>query len=105
MSPNILIETQPETKPRRHRQEAVTDYYTLRQLALKVGISEAQIAELELKALLRPKMKNGKRFFSSSQAHALKVALRLGRNQGVSLDQAFARVEEVRLRQASTIRN
>lgn len=83
----------------------MADYYTLRRLALKVGISEAQIAELELKGLLRPKLKNGKRFFSSSQAHALKVALRLGRNQGVSLDQAFARVEEMRLCQASTIRN
>lgn len=83
----------------------MADYYTLRQLALKVGISETQIAELELNGLLRPKMKNGKRFFSSSQAHALKVALRLGRNLGVSLEQAFARVEEMRLCQASTIQN
>jgi DNA-binding transcriptional MerR regulator len=83
----------------------VADYYTLRQLALKVGISEVQIAELEVKGLLHPKLKNGRRFFSSSQAHALKVALRLGRNQGVSLEQAFARVEEMRVCQASTIRN
>lgn len=83
----------------------MADYYTLRQLALKVGISEVQIAELEVKGLLHPKLKNGRRFFSSSQAHALKVALRLGRNQGVSLEQAFARVEEMRVCQASTIRN
>jgi DNA-binding transcriptional MerR regulator len=83
----------------------VADYYTLPQLALKVGISEVQIAELESKGLLHPKLKNRKRFFSSSQAHALTVALRLGRNQGVSLEQAFVRVEEMRLCQASTIRN
>ena len=48
----------------------MADYYTLRQLALKVGISEVQIAELESKGLLHPKLKNGKRFFSSRQAHA-----------------------------------
>ena len=83
----------------------MADYYTLRQLTLKVGISEVQIAELESKGLLHPKLKNGKRFFSSRQAHALKVALQLGRKQGVSLGRALARVEEMRLCQASTIRN
>jgi DNA-binding transcriptional MerR regulator len=81
----------------------VADYYTLPQLALKLGISEVQIAELESKGLLQPKMKDGRRFFSSRQAHDLQVALRLARKQRVSLEQAFARVEEMRLCQASAI--
>jgi DNA-binding transcriptional MerR regulator len=45
----------------------VADYYTPAQLALKVGISEAQIAELESKGFLHPKLKDGRRFFSSHQ--------------------------------------
>jgi DNA-binding transcriptional MerR regulator len=80
----------------------VADYYTPAQLALKLGISEAQIAELESKGSLHPKLKDGRRFFSSRQAHDLQVALRLARKQRVSLEQAFARVEDMRVCQAST---
>jgi hypothetical protein len=81
----------------------VADYYTCPQLALKLGISEVEIAELESKDLLHAKLKDGRRFFSSRQAHGLQVALRLARKQRVSLEHAFARVEEMRLCQASAI--
>ena len=81
----------------------MADYYTSAQLALKLGISEAQIAELESKGSLHPKLKDGRRFFSSRQAHDLQVALRLARKQRVSLEQAFARVEHMRERQASAV--
>jgi len=77
------------------------DYYTPAQLALKFGISAAQIAELESKGLLYPKLKDGRRFFSSRQAHDLQVALRLARKQNVTLEQAFARIEDLRLCQTS----
>lgn len=79
----------------------MADYYTPAQLALKFGISEAQIAELESNGFLHPKLKDGRRFFSSRQAHDLQVALRLARKQKVSLEQAFARVEDLRLCQTS----
>jgi DNA-binding transcriptional MerR regulator len=80
----------------------VADYYTPAQLALKVGISEAQIAELESKGLLHPKLKDGRRFFSSHQGYELRLALRLARKQKLTLETAFARVEDLRLCQAST---
>ena len=75
----------------------MADYYTPAQLALKFGISEAQIDELESKGFLHPKLNDGRRFFSSRQAHDLHVALRLARKQRISLEQAFARVEGLRL--------
>ncbi len=80
----------------------MADYYTPAQLALKLDITEAQIGELESKGLLHPKLKNGTRFFSSRQAHDLRVALRLARKQKLTLETAFARIEEFRLCQAST---
>lgn len=81
----------------------MADYYTPAQLALKVGATEAQIAELASKGFLGPTLKGGKRFFSSSQAHDLQVALRLARKQAVSLEQALHRVEEMRLYHASAL--
>jgi len=38
----------------------VADYCTLAQLALKVVTTEAQIAELESKGFLHPKLKDGR---------------------------------------------
>jgi DNA-binding transcriptional MerR regulator len=79
----------------------VADYYTPAQLSLKLGISETQISQLESEGSLHPKLKDGRRFFSSRQAHDLQVALRLAHKQRVSLEQAFARVENMRVCQAS----
>ena len=81
----------------------MADYYTPAQLALKLGISEAQIAQLESKGSLHPKLKDGRRFFSSRQVHDLQVALRLARKRRVSLEQTIVCVEEMRLCQASAI--
>lgn len=80
----------------------MADYYTPAQVALKLGISETQIAELESKCLIHPKLKDGRQFFSSRQVHDLQVALRLARKQKLSLERAFARIEEFRLCQGST---
>lgn len=83
----------------RPREESgtVADYYTAAQLSLKLGISETEIADLELKGLLQPTVKNGRRFFSSRQAYELRVAIRLARKQKLTLDKAFARIENLRL--------
>lgn len=70
----------------------MADYYTHVQFALKVGITDAQIAELELKGLLHPKLKDGRRFFSSRQAYELRLALRLARKQKLTLEKAVAMV-------------
>jgi DNA-binding transcriptional MerR regulator len=75
----------------------VADYYTPAQLALKLGITEAQIAELESKGLLHPRLKDGRRFYSSHQAYELHLALRLARKQKLTLEKAIPRVEELRL--------
>ena len=75
----------------------MADYYTAAQLAVKLGISEAKIAELESKGLLQPKLKDGRRFFPSHQAYELRLALRLAHRQKLTLEKAFARVEYLRL--------
>jgi len=80
----------------------VADYYTPAQLALKLGIGESQISELESKGLLHPKLKDGRRFFSSHQAYELRLALRLARKQKLTLEKAFARVENLRLFRVGT---
>ena len=81
----------------------MADYYTSEQLAQKLGITNTVLAELENSGLLQPKIKGGKRFFSSRQAHDLQVVLRLARKQKVSLQKAFARIEDLRLCQTSAI--
>ncbi len=58
------------------------DYYTSQQLAQTLGIAEA------------PTVKNGRSFFSSSQAHRLRVAIRWARKDKIDLQEALARVEE-----------
>ena len=83
----------------------MADYYTSEQLAQKLGIAEAAIAELEAKGLLQPIVKDGRKFFSSRQAYRLRAALRLARKQKLSLEEAFARMEDRRLCQASAIGN
>jgi DNA-binding transcriptional MerR regulator len=80
----------------------MADYYTPAQLALKLGISKAQISELESKGLLHPKLKDGRRFFSSHQAYELRLALRLAHKQKLTLEKAFARVEDLRLFRVGT---
>ncbi len=80
----------------------MADYYTHTQLALKLGINEAQISELESKDLLHPKLKDGRRFYSSHQAYELHLALQLAHKQKLTLEKAFARVEVLRVRRAGT---
>jgi DNA-binding transcriptional MerR regulator len=75
----------------------MADYYAPAQLAVKLGISESQIAELESKGFLHPKLKDGRRFYSSHQAYELHLALRLARKQKLNLEKALARVEHLRL--------
>jgi DNA-binding transcriptional MerR regulator len=80
----------------------MADYYAPAQLAVKLGISESQIAELESKGFLHPKLKDGRRFYSSHQAYELHLALRLARKQKLTLEKAIARVEVLRLSSVST---
>jgi hypothetical protein len=70
------------------------DYYTSQQRAQTLGIAEAIIAELQTKGLLQPTVKNGRSFFSSPQAHRLRVTIRWARKDKIDLQEAFARVEE-----------
>jgi DNA-binding transcriptional MerR regulator len=80
----------------------VADYYTLEQLAQKLGITASVLAELELKGLLQPKLKDGRRFFPSRQMYELRLALRVARKQKLTLEEAFARVEDLRRCKAGT---
>lgn len=83
----------------------MADYYTLKQLALKLGISESQIAEFESKGLLHPKLKDGRPFYSSHQAYELHLALRMVRKQKLTLDKAIAKVEHLRVCRVGATRN
>jgi MerR HTH family regulatory protein len=69
------------------------DYYNLQQLAQTLGIAETNIIELQEKGLLQPKVKEGRPFFSSRQAHCLRAALRWAHKDKIHLQEAFARVE------------
>jgi len=80
----------------------VADYYTPEQLVQKLGITESVLAELELKGLLQPKLKNGRRFFSSRQMYQSRLALRLARKQNLTLEKAFSKVEDLRLCRVGT---
>ena len=80
----------------------MADYYTAAQLTMKIGISEAEIAELESSGLLHPRLKDGRRFFSSHQAYQLRVALQLARKQKLTLEKAFEGVEGLRLSRSGT---
>lgn len=81
------------------------DYYTSLQLAQKLGIAEAAIAELQAKGLLQPTVKDGRTFFSSQQAHRLRAAVRWAHNDKMDLQEAFARVEERWLAHTSAPKN
>ena len=70
------------------------DYYTSLQVAQKLGIAEATIAELQAKGSLQPTVKDGRAFFSSQQAHRLRVAVRWAHKDKMDLQEAFARVED-----------
>ena len=70
------------------------DYYSSQQLARSLGIAAATIADLQMKGLLEPTVKNGRSFFSSKQAHCLRAAVRWARKDKIDLQEAFARVEE-----------
>ncbi len=78
------------------------DYYTPAKLPLKPGIGETQVAELESKGLLHPKLKDGKRFYSCHLAYQLHLALRLALKQKLTLEKAIAKVEEPRLFRVGT---
>jgi DNA-binding transcriptional MerR regulator len=82
----------------------MADYYTVQQLAQVVGIAEATLAELQTKGLLQPTVKDGRSFFSSRQAHCLRVAIRCARKDKVGLQEAFAKVEERWLAQTSAMK-
>lgn len=69
------------------------DYYTLQQLAQTLGIPETNINELQETGLLQPKVKEGRPFFSSRQAHCLRAALRWAHKDKIDLQDAFALVE------------
>jgi DNA-binding transcriptional MerR regulator len=79
----------------------MADYYTIQQLAQKLGVAEASITELEGKGILQAAVKDGRRFYSSRQAYQLRAALRLARKAKIGLEEAFARVESHRLAQIS----
>jgi len=75
------------------RSLTMPDYYTSQQLAQTLGIAEATIIELQRKGLLQPKVKDGRPFFSSRQAHCLRAAVRWAHRDKIDLHEAFTLVE------------
>ncbi len=81
----------------------MADYYQPEQLAQMLGITEAELAELESKGLLQAAAKNGRRFYSSRQAYRLRAALQLARKEKLTLEEALTQVATRRLYQVSDI--
>jgi len=71
----------------------MADYYPPQLLAQKLDLDESTVTKLEAKGLLQPTIKNGQKFFSSRQVFLLRAALRVARKDKISLEEAFARVE------------
>jgi DNA-binding transcriptional MerR regulator len=68
------------------------DYYTPGQVALKLGLTESQIAVLLAQGLMQPVRKNGREFYSAHQVYQLKAAIKLARKRNVSLKEAMTHV-------------
>ncbi len=77
----------------------------MQRLAEKLDIGENIISALEAKALLQPRVKEGKKFFSSRQAYHLRAALRFARRDKISLEEALRRVEDRWLAEARVTGN
>ena len=71
----------------------MADYYTVQQLARRVGITEYTIEELQAEGLLQPTLKNGRVFFSSQQAYRLQIAVQSAHSTKKELKETFAGVE------------
>jgi hypothetical protein len=67
----------------------VADYYTLEQLAQKVGMGGSEVSDLLAKAAFSPTVKNGRNYYSARQVHQLQAALRLARKHSVSFEEAL----------------
>ena len=75
-------------------RRTMADYYTSRQLAQRLGITELAIGELTADGLLQVTVKNGQTFFSSQQAYRLQMAMRWARREKMELKKGLACVEE-----------
>lgn len=80
----------------------MADYYTLQQVSQTLGITEANLAELQRKGLLVPTVKEGKSFLSSQQLYRLRVAIRWARKDKNDLKEALQQVEEHWLAKSNT---
>jgi len=81
------------------------DYYSLEQLALKMGLSESKASELLAKGDFSPAVKNGRSFYSARQVHQLLAALRLARKHSVSFEEGLQMVlaRASRIKQGSAV--
>ncbi len=79
----------------------MADYYTPQQVDLALGITEGELANLEVKGLLQPAVKNGRRFYSSRQVYLLRAALQVARKGKLTLEEAFTQVASRRLYKVS----
>ena len=67
----------------------MADYYTMEQLAHKLGVAGPALSELLTKSSFSPRVKDGRNYYSARQVYQLQAALRLGRKHRVSFEEAL----------------
>lgn len=75
------------------------DYLNSRQMSQKLGLTEAELQDLEANGHLQPTVKNGGRFYSRREAYRLRAALHLARQRKLSLREALEKLEPGSLHQ------
>jgi DNA-binding transcriptional MerR regulator len=71
------------------------DYFLREHFAAKLGVTEVELAQFEAEGLLRPVIKNGRAYISSRDLYRLKAVLHFMRRDGLSLQEARRRLQEL----------
>lgn len=71
------------------------DYFLREHFAAKLGIPEAELAKFEMEGVIRPVPKKGRLYFPSSDLYRVKAILHFMRTDGLSLNEARAKFQEI----------
>jgi hypothetical protein len=69
------------------------DYFLAEHFACKLGLSQAELAEFEARAVIRRVVKNERTYYSSRDFYRLRAVLHLVQGQGLTLEKARSRVD------------
>jgi DNA-binding transcriptional MerR regulator len=69
------------------------DYFLAGHFAAKLGLSQEELADFEVKGVIRRVVKNERAYYSSRDFYRLKAVLHLVHGKGLSLEKARSQVD------------